>query len=88
MKQKWRYNIRLSERKGVTVREGGLDDLPAIQGLMDATGKRDGFGVHDVAYHRRADRAFRAGRHDDVAARRARRPAAGRDRGLRLGHAA
>jgi lipid II:glycine glycyltransferase (peptidoglycan interpeptide bridge formation enzyme) len=54
MKQKWRYNIRLAERKGVSVRAGGLDDLPAIQHLMDVTGERDGFGVHNAAYHRRA----------------------------------
>jgi lipid II:glycine glycyltransferase (peptidoglycan interpeptide bridge formation enzyme) len=54
MKQKWRYNIRLSERKGVTVREGGTADLPQIQQLMDTTGARDGFGVHNAAYHRRA----------------------------------
>ncbi len=58
MKQKWRYNIRLSERKGVTVRAGGLADLPAIQVLMDATGARDGFGIHDAAYYRRATELF------------------------------
>jgi peptidoglycan pentaglycine glycine transferase (the first glycine) len=58
MKQKWRYNIRLSERKGVTVREGSLDDLTAIQRLMDATGERDTFNVHNAAYHRRATELF------------------------------
>jgi lipid II:glycine glycyltransferase (peptidoglycan interpeptide bridge formation enzyme) len=49
--QKWRYNIRLAERKGVAVeiRSDGqaLDDFAA---LMAATGKRDGFGVRDRAY--------------------------------------
>ena len=58
MKQKWRYNIRLAERKGVSVRAGGMDDLPAIQRLMDATGTRDRFGVHNAAYHRRATELF------------------------------
>jgi peptidoglycan pentaglycine glycine transferase (the first glycine) len=58
MKQKWRYNIRLSERKGVTVREGSLDDLAATQRLMDATGERDAFNVHNAAYHRRATELF------------------------------
>ena len=58
MKQKWRYNIRLSERKGVTVREGALPDLPVIQRLMDVTGARDGFSVHNAAYHRRATELF------------------------------
>ncbi len=58
MKQKWRYNIRLAERKGVAVRAGGTDDLPAIQRLMDATGARDSFGVHNAAYHRRATELF------------------------------
>lgn len=58
MKQKWRYNIRLAERKGVTVREGGMDDLPAVQALMDATGARDGFSTHNLAYHRRATELF------------------------------
>ena len=51
MKPKWRYNVRLAERKGVSVREGTAADLPAIQKLMDVTGERDGFGVHNAAYH-------------------------------------
>jgi peptidoglycan pentaglycine glycine transferase (the first glycine) len=58
MKPKWRYNIRLAERKGVTVREGTLADLPAIQALMDATGVRDGFGVHNLTYHAAATELF------------------------------
>ena len=58
MKQKWRYNIRLAERKGVTTRPGGMADLPAIQALMDATGARDGFSAHNAAYHRRATELF------------------------------
>ena len=32
MKPKWRYNIRLGERKGVTVREGAQADLPRSSG--------------------------------------------------------
>lgn len=58
MKSKWRYNIRLAERKGVTVRAGSADDLPAIQRLFDVTGTRDGFGVHNAAYYARATELF------------------------------
>ena len=58
MKPKWRYNVRLAERKGVTVCEGTLADLPAIQALMDATGQRDGFAVHSAEYYRLATELF------------------------------
>ncbi len=58
MKPKWRYNIRLAERKGVTVRQAELADLPAIQGLLEQTGARDGFSVHSVAYYRKATELF------------------------------
>lgn len=51
MKQKWRYNIRLAGRKGVTVRAGARADLPAFQRLMETTGARDRFGVHNQAYY-------------------------------------
>ena len=58
MKPKWRYNVRLAERKGVTVREGTAADLPAIQKLMNITGERDGFGVHNAEYHAAATALF------------------------------
>ena len=37
MKSKWRYNIRLAHRKGVTVREGTHDDLDTFGELMRVT---------------------------------------------------
>jgi len=52
MKQKTRYNIRLAEKKGVTVHP--WDDLPAFHQMMQVTGGRDGFGVHSEEYYRRA----------------------------------
>ncbi len=50
MKQKTRYNIRLAEKKGVSVR--AWDDLEGFHGLMTVTGQRDGFGVHAPGYYR------------------------------------
>ena len=58
MKPKWRYNVRLAERKGVSVRVGTAADLPAIQRLMDITGERDGFGTHNAGYHAAATEIF------------------------------
>jgi peptidoglycan pentaglycine glycine transferase (the first glycine) len=58
MKPKWRYNIHLAERKGVTVRQGTAADLPAIQRLMEITGERDGFEVHSAAYYALATELF------------------------------
>jgi lipid II:glycine glycyltransferase (peptidoglycan interpeptide bridge formation enzyme) len=52
MKQKTRYNIRLSDRKDVIVREGDAQDLPIFNQLMQTTGVRDEFGVHSAAYYR------------------------------------
>jgi len=52
MKQKTRYNIRLAEKKGVTVRP--WDDLAAFHQMMLVTGGRDGFGVHSLEYYQRA----------------------------------
>jgi len=51
MHHKTRYNIRLAERKGVTVREATRSDLPAFNALMQATGSRDRFAVHSPAYY-------------------------------------
>ena len=52
MKQKTRYNIRLAEKKGVTVR--AWDDLESFHKMMLVTGGRDGFGVHSYEYYKRA----------------------------------
>jgi peptidoglycan pentaglycine glycine transferase (the first glycine) len=52
MKQKCRYNIRLAEKKGVTVR--AWDDLDGFYKMIQITGGRDGFGVHSLEYYRRA----------------------------------
>ncbi len=51
MKSKWRYNVRLADRKGVTVRQTGIADLAAFNQLMAATGVRDKFGVHAPDYY-------------------------------------
>ncbi len=58
MKQKTRYNIRLAARKGVTVRQGGIEDFPAFYRLMLETGQRDAFGIHDETYYQRAFAQF------------------------------
>ena len=49
-KQKWRYNIRLAGRKGVTVKEGTKDDLKDFHRIMVETGKRDGFIIRPLEY--------------------------------------
>lgn len=52
MKQKTRYNVRLAEKKGVTIR--AWDDIESFHKLMLLTGGRDGFGVHSLEYYQRA----------------------------------
>jgi lipid II:glycine glycyltransferase (peptidoglycan interpeptide bridge formation enzyme) len=52
MKPKCRYNIRLAEKKGVTVR--AWDDIAAFHEMMAVTGGRDNFGVHTKEYYQRA----------------------------------
>lgn len=48
---KTRYNIRLAMRRGVTVREGSLSDLPVFCAMMEETGKRDGFTCKPEAFY-------------------------------------
>ena len=52
MKQKTRYNIRLAEKKGVTVR--AWEDIESFHKMMLLTGERDKFGVHSHEYYQRA----------------------------------
>jgi len=52
MKQKTRYNIRLSARKGVAVRSGNLSDLDELYRMYAETSLRDGFVIRDQGYYR------------------------------------
>ena len=54
MKQKTRYNVRLSVKKEVEVRQGGSADIASFTTMMQVTGERDEFGVHDPAYYQQA----------------------------------
>lgn len=59
MKEKWRYNIRLAARKGVTVRDAtSIADLRLWYDLLQVTSQRDQFGVHTFDYYRRAWELF------------------------------
>jgi lipid II:glycine glycyltransferase (peptidoglycan interpeptide bridge formation enzyme) len=51
MKQKTRYNIRLAERKGVTVRTGATADLPLLYQMYAETARRDDFVIRDESYY-------------------------------------
>jgi lipid II:glycine glycyltransferase (peptidoglycan interpeptide bridge formation enzyme) len=52
MKSKTRYNVRLAEKKGVTVTEGGLDDMARWYGIYQETARRDRIGIHSLSYYR------------------------------------
>lgn len=59
MKEKWRYNLRLAGRKGVTVRVAtSEDDVRAWYQLLQVTGERDQFGVHALDYYLQAWQLF------------------------------
>ena len=58
MKSKWRYNIRLAVRKGVTVRQGGLTDLPLLYEMYRETSIRNRFVIRPEAYYRDAWGSF------------------------------
>ena len=52
MKPKWRYNISLAEKKGVSVNTCGADDMDIFYSLLMETAKRDGIAVHGIGYYR------------------------------------
>jgi lipid II:glycine glycyltransferase (peptidoglycan interpeptide bridge formation enzyme) len=54
MKPKWRYNIRLAQRKGVTVRPGTVEDLPLLYRMYQETSVRDRFVIRPEEYYRDA----------------------------------
>jgi lipid II:glycine glycyltransferase (peptidoglycan interpeptide bridge formation enzyme) len=58
MKAKTRYNIRLAERKGVTVRTGGVDDFEMVADMYAETGERNAFAIRPRAYYLDVWRTF------------------------------
>lgn len=51
MKQKTRYNIRLAERRGVTIKSAGADDLDLLYQMYAETSLRDNFTIRNQAYY-------------------------------------
>lgn len=59
MKEKWRYNVRLAERKGVSVRVAQtVEDVQSWYKLLQTTRERDQFGIHTLDYYLQAWRIF------------------------------
>lgn len=58
MKQKTRYNIRLAEKKGVSIRQGSAAEVSTFYQLAQVTATRDGFGVHSLEYYQAAFQLF------------------------------
>lgn len=59
MKEKWRYNIRLAGRKGITVRRGeGQADLDAFYRIYETTSERDQFFIHDKSHYQDVMKLF------------------------------
>ena len=56
MKSKWRYNIRLTAKRGVTVRASNAKtferDISRWYALYEETAKRDTISIHSEAYYR------------------------------------
>jgi len=58
MKGKTRYNIRLGERKGVTIYRGNASDVATFNRLLAVTGARNEFGVRSPDYIQTAFELF------------------------------
>jgi peptidoglycan pentaglycine glycine transferase (the first glycine) len=63
MSQSTRRKVRQGEKKGVRFFRGTLEDIPRFTRMMQTTGNRNEFGVHDADYYRAAFELFG----DDVA---------------------
>jgi len=53
MKPKWRYNVRLAEKKGVAVEDAGSGALGDFYRLYQATAARDRIALHPQEYYER-----------------------------------
>jgi len=70
MKQKTRYNIRLAEKKVVSLRVGRLEDLGMLYKMYAETSVRDGFVVRDEDYYKTVWQSFMAGRQSEIVNRK------------------
>ncbi|MHB8621251.1 MAG: lipid II:glycine glycyltransferase FemX [Chloroflexota bacterium] len=50
MKPKWRYNVRLAEKKGVEIVPAGEADFPELYEIYQETGQRDAFIIRPYDY--------------------------------------
>lgn len=53
MKPKWRYNVKLADKKGVTVASEGASGLPDFYALYELTAARDKIAIHPRSYYER-----------------------------------
>jgi len=60
MKQKTRYNVRLAEKKGVSVRIGKLEDFGMLHKMYAETSVRDSFVIRDEKYYMTVWKTFMA----------------------------
>jgi lipid II:glycine glycyltransferase (peptidoglycan interpeptide bridge formation enzyme) len=74
MKQKWRYNVRLAEKRGVVVRPATRADDDLLYAMYAETAQRDGFLIREKAYYTDAWQAMPA---QGLIAERAGQPLAG-----------
>lgn len=67
MKEKWRYNIRLAGRKGVTIRRSeSKEDIATFYEIYKTTSSRDNFSIHsDIRYYEKIIELYQS---DDRAA--------------------
>ena len=78
MKQKSRYNLRLSQRSGVIVRVAINDELELMYKMYAQTAARDGFIIREMEYYLGVWRSFiRAGMADPLLAEIDGQPVAG-----------
>ncbi len=58
MSQNTRRKVRTGDKKGVTIRDATLDDLPILYDLYRVTGERDAFLIRPAEYYQQAWRDF------------------------------
>ena len=66
MKQKTRYNIRLAEKKGVSLRIGTPNDFSMLYKMYAETSVRDGFVIRDEGYYRTVWQTFLSESQDSI----------------------